>query len=61
MNATKLSRQLTERMERIKDGMVEPGYDDFQKYREAVQKYHAFKEAREMLKLPTNDDDEQGI
>lgn len=60
MNASKLSRQLTDEMEKIKHGMVEPGYDDFQKYREAVQRYHAFKEARGMLKLSTDLDDEQG-
>ena len=60
MNATKLSRQLTEEMERIKHGMADPGYDDFQKYREAVQRYHAFKETKAMLKLSTDKDDEEG-
>ena len=59
MNATRYSILLGDEMDKIKTGMVEPGFDDFQKYREALQRYHAFKEARLMLKLPTIKEDEE--
>lgn len=59
MNPTRYAAKLREEMEKVKTSMVEPGYDDFLRYREALAKYHALKSAQENLRLTTMEQDEE--
>lgn len=60
MNASRYSAKLKESMDGLLRSMVEPGYDDFTKYREAVAKWQALNFARQELNLATVEDDEAG-
>lgn len=57
-NPTAYAMQLRDEMEKIKNAMVDPGFTDIVPYREALAKYHAYKDALDKLKIKIKEDDE---
>lgn len=55
-NRTDLAAKIRIEMNDVHNAMVDPGFDDFQKYREALSRYQALRWALQSMKLTEDDE-----